>query len=511
MMGLLDFLGTDESKLGLGLLAAGGPSTVPLSFGQRLQGAMQGLDADKQGQMRLKLLQSQIDENASQAELRKAQLSQKQWAQGMTAGLLGDIGGTSMGGGSNVPPMAGAGLRGVPVERVAALKAAGGPDLLEAWKAVNVPTSMAAGSYAMTPGQAPVYMASPEKGLGIGPQGVYVLPGAVQAQAGLAGAVAEATEQAKARYAPGEAVYAPDGSKVLPSRLQQFGNASPAASGAPAGYATEANMRTTAQGDMGADPKAVAREIRATQNDLMKPGLDEGSKAALRSHLAQLQGTAKAIGIAPTAGNVVELSPAEQAANKAAEVRAVDTAKADVGRETAAKTQGKSATEAIAAVDRARQLLKQGPTASGIGQLVDSGMNFLGQTSKGAEAAAALDVVAGDLTRSIPRMEGPQSDRDVEQYRIQAGRAADRTTPVPQRLAALDEVERLNRKYASLNGGLQNSGGATGSFDAPAEKKAAPKILDALPTANATNKGQRIRDTTTGKILRSDGMQWKAE
>ena len=36
-------------------------------------------------------------------------------------------------------------------------------------------------------------------------------------------------------------------------------------------------------------------------------------------------------------------------------------------------------------------------------------------------------------------------------------------------------------------------------------------VFDALPTANASNKGQRIRDTTTGKILRSNGMQWKEE
>lgn len=35
--------------------------------------------------------------------------------------------------------------------------------------------------------------------------------------------------------------------------------------------------------------------------------------------------------------------------------------------------------------------------------------------------------------------------------------------------------------------------------------------LDALPTANAANKGRKIRDTTTGKILVSNGMSWKEE
>ncbi len=46
----------------------------------------------------------------------------------------------------------------------------------------------------------------------------------------------------------------------------------------------------------------------------------------------------------------------------------------------------------------------------------------------------------------------------------------------------------------------------------PAPKAApASKLVDALPTPNGSNKGQRIRDTTTGKILVSNGMQWKAE
>lgn len=45
-----------------------------------------------------------------------------------------------------------------------------------------------------------------------------------------------------------------------------------------------------------------------------------------------------------------------------------------------------------------------------------------------------------------------------------------------------------------------------------AEAKAAPaKILDSLPVANASNRGQRIRDTATGKILVSNGMQWKEQ
>ena len=94
MAGLLDFLNTDDARLGLGLLAAGGPSTVPMSVGQRVAGALQGMDADKQNKMRLALLQSQVDENASQAAIRKQQLGlaerKQAWdEQFMSGGLLG--------------------------------------------------------------------------------------------------------------------------------------------------------------------------------------------------------------------------------------------------------------------------------------------------------------------------------------------------------------------------------------------------------------------------------------
>jgi hypothetical protein len=36
-------------------------------------------------------------------------------------------------------------------------------------------------------------------------------------------------------------------------------------------------------------------------------------------------------------------------------------------------------------------------------------------------------------------------------------------------------------------------------------------IVDTMPPANTANRGQRIRDTTTGKILKSNGISWVAE
>lgn len=76
MAGLLDFMQSDDARLGIGLLAAAGPSAM--GFGERLQSALSGVDAHKANKMRMGLLQSQMDENAAQADARRASAQQKQ-------------------------------------------------------------------------------------------------------------------------------------------------------------------------------------------------------------------------------------------------------------------------------------------------------------------------------------------------------------------------------------------------------------------------------------------------
>lgn len=79
MPGLLDFLNSDEARLGVGLLAAGGPTTDPnqSGFGQRLAGALQFGDQSRQTKLREDLLRSQMAENDSQAALRQGQLERQ--------------------------------------------------------------------------------------------------------------------------------------------------------------------------------------------------------------------------------------------------------------------------------------------------------------------------------------------------------------------------------------------------------------------------------------------------
>lgn len=103
-------------------------------------------------------------------------------------------------------------------------------------------------------------------------------------------------------------------------------------------------------------------------------------------------------------------------------------------------------------IDRARNLLTgeetgTKPTGSWIGTGVDIAGSVFGASPSGAKEADALKAVSGSLVSSMPRMEGPQSDRDTALYREMAGQVGDPTLPVERRLFALKEVERLWRKY----------------------------------------------------------------
>jgi hypothetical protein len=82
-------------------------------------------------------------------------------------------------------------------------------------------------------------------------------------------------------------------------------------------------------------------------------------------------------------------------------------------------------------------------TASGAGAAVDATLGFFGASTDGADAAAKLDTLGGWLTTSVPRFEGPQSDRDVMTYQRMAGDVANRKLPMSQRLEAVKSLETL--------------------------------------------------------------------
>jgi hypothetical protein len=101
----------------------------------------------------------------------------------------------------------------------------------------------------------------------------------------------------------------------------------------------------------------------------------------------------------------------------------------------------------------AEQYLDEG--SGGIGnRLGVAGKGLFGISDENTQAAAALQVIGGRLTSSMPRMEGPQSNYDVQLYREMAGKIADTSVPAGDKRAALKVIQSLNEKYT---GGQQGN------------------------------------------------------
>lgn len=91
------------------------------------------------------------------------------------------------------------------------------------------------------------------------------------------------------------------------------------------------------------------------------------------------------------------------------------------------------------------------PTQSGVGTVVDYAGSLVGLSPAGATEAQQLKAIGGALTAKMPRMQGPQSDRDVILYREMAAMVGDSTVPIDRRRAALETVKQIWAKYERQN------------------------------------------------------------
>ena len=109
------------------------------------------------------------------------------------------------------------------------------------------------------------------------------------------------------------------------------------------------------------------------------------------------------------------------------------------------------------------------------GGYASAGVDFvggaLGYSTDNAKTTAQLKALSGQLVALMPKMSGPQSDKDVQMYREMAGNLADPTIPTETRMAALDTIEKLNEKYKVLN-----SSGIPASIAKPSGAK--PNAID---------------------------------
>lgn len=128
--------------------------------------------------------------------------------------------------------------------------------------------------------------------------------------------------------------------------------------------------------------------------------------------------------------------------------RAKAEVEADTKRTADARQRQKDAQDTLNLLDQAEKILPNATGSAG-GQFIDTAAASVGRSTEGAQATARLQTIAGQLTSKMPRMQGPQSDRDVQLYQQMAGDLANPRLPVETRKAAAQTIRELNQKYAN--------------------------------------------------------------
>jgi len=107
----------------------------------------------------------------------------------------------------------------------------------------------------------------------------------------------------------------------------------------------------------------------------------------------------------------------------------------------------KNAYEAYPVIRDIEKLLPQ--SSSGYTQRGWTGLTRgLGVSTDMSKADTQLDLLAPKLTMLQPRFEGPQGVLDVKLYESMAGRLADSTLPYEDRLAALEQLKNIYKRYS---------------------------------------------------------------
>lgn len=127
-------------------------------------------------------------------------------------------------------------------------------------------------------------------------------------------------------------------------------------------------------------------------------------------------------------------------------MEAIPGGPADLKQNKEGVQQGKDTQDIFSILNEARPLMDK-TTGSYAGVAVDKAAQAFGVATEGAKAAAQLKALEGALVSKMPKMSGPQSDKDVLLYKQMAGQIGDPTIPVEQRRAAMSTIENLNIKY----------------------------------------------------------------
>jgi hypothetical protein len=151
--------------------------------------------------------------------------------------------------------------------------------------------------------------------------------------------------------------------------------------------------------------------------------------------------------------NTQTVVPDAQATNAAAEL-----ARRKAAAEAAGKAEGSILSKATNAeginqiLDLADPLIDVA-TGSTAGAARDAVAAFFGYAPDSAQAIGQLQVLQAAMMMSMPRMEGPQSDKDVQLYQKAAADLGNANTPNATKKAAVATIRALQQKYIQRAGG----------------------------------------------------------
>ena len=324
---------------------------------------------------------------------------------------------------------------------------------------------------------------APKFGEGIQPTaggGAQAIPGYGDAAAGIAGQQAQATAAANAGFQLKE-ITGPDGVPRMvtaqqASQMAQGGQPGgapvpPGTQGMPPAGPANAGFPPGAQvPSRTAGPSRLDILMQEQQKMAANPRTNPADMAAIQREIAGAGG-----GQQPAPPGI----PMQSDAQRAAQVGAVENQLA-LDKSLKLNAQSPEAQQKITdagsvlGLVSAAEPLLQGATGSAVGALRDTALSVFGKDTDASKQAAQLKVIGGQLVSKMPKMSGPQSDKDVQLYREMAGQIGDPSVTSGNKAAALQTIKALNEKYLSQNQGSMPAAAAR------AVQGAAPSNIDDL-------------------------------
>ena len=142
------------------------------------------------------------------------------------------------------------------------------------------------------------------------------------------------------------------------------------------------------------------------------------------------------------------------------------------------------------------------PSSGRLSNIVTGTREFFGGGGEASKADAQLNLLSGALTMKQPRFEGPQGVMDVILYQKLAGDLGNANIPIASRLATIDQMINLQKKYYPQGDWDSISTKTQGEAKTDAVKSAGKVSLRAPQYATNPKTGERIVST-------DGGINWK--